>query len=155
MEGGAQVQGLPAAGRPRVPEVHVGQAAHGAAGPAAERPIAVAEELVPLLQKNIEQRWEFDAYFDFSINIKKYLYQISVSQSSQSLVTSIFGGMLQSEVTCLVCKTSSKKHDPFLDLSIDIPNSYANARRKSKDSINDGDSSQGSASRGKCRLHGI
>jgi len=53
--------------------------------------------------------------------------------STQSLVTSIFGGSLQSCVTCLNCKQTSKKQDPFLDLSIDIPQIYTGPVRKTKD----------------------
>nr|XP_027196969.1 ubiquitin carboxyl-terminal hydrolase 3-like [Dermatophagoides pteronyssinus] len=43
------------------------------------------------------------------------------TNNKSTMVTSIFGGILQNEVRCLICGNESRKHDPFFDLSLDIP----------------------------------
>lgn len=55
--------------------------------------------------------------------MKNYICPSPVKKGT-SFVTNVFGGTLLSEVRCLVCGQESKKHDPFLDLSLDIPEKY-------------------------------
>ncbi|XP_031420691.1 ubiquitin carboxyl-terminal hydrolase 3 isoform X2 [Clupea harengus] len=52
---------------------------------------------------------------------------------TSTVVTSIFGGILQSEVNCLICGTESRKLDPFLDLSLDIPSQFRIKRSKDQE----------------------
>lgn len=43
---------------------------------------------------------------------------IFFSNGTASVVTSIFGGILQNEVNCLICGTESRKFDPFLGTNL-------------------------------------
>uniref|UniRef100_A0A673CTJ8 ubiquitinyl hydrolase 1 n=1 Tax=Sphaeramia orbicularis TaxID=375764 RepID=A0A673CTJ8_9TELE len=57
----------------------------------------------------------------------------SCLNGTASVVTSIFGGILQNEVNCLICGTESRKFDPFLDLSLDIPSQFRQKRSKDQE----------------------
>jgi len=54
-------------------------------------------------------------------------------KGKSTIVTAIFGGILQNEVNCLICGVESKKHDPFLDLSLDIPSHFTAKTPKPKE----------------------
>ncbi|XP_039291579.1 ubiquitin carboxyl-terminal hydrolase 3 [Nilaparvata lugens] len=64
---------------------------------------------------------------DLKNTLKDNLY-VSLGHS---IVTSVFGGVLQSEVRCLNCSMESKMNDPFLDLSLEIPDKYLQQRKVS------------------------
>ena len=47
--------------------------------------------------------------------------KMKTDEESETEIQRIFGGLLQNEITCLKCGYLSRKDDPFLDLSLDIP----------------------------------
>ena len=47
-----------------------------------------------------------------------------------TIVTGIFGGILESQVNCSRCGNESRKLDPFLDLSLDIPEEFQSRKTR-------------------------
>ncbi|KAM6257690.1 ubiquitin carboxyl-terminal hydrolase 3 isoform 2-T2 [Porphyrio hochstetteri] len=66
-------------------------------------------------------------------SLSPWIPYIRVENGASTVVTAIFGGILQNEVNCLICGTESRKFDPFLDLSLDIPSQFRNKRTKNQE----------------------
>jgi ubiquitin carboxyl-terminal hydrolase 36/42 len=45
-----------------------------------------------------------------------------LKKGEKSIIQDVFGGIFQSQVVCLKCKTKSNKFDPLMDISLDIKN---------------------------------
>ena len=56
------------------------------------------------------------------------------SSGLETIVSAMFGGEMQSDVTCLKCGTTSKKKETCLDLSLDIPHKIKEKKSPTKSS---------------------
>jgi ubiquitin carboxyl-terminal hydrolase 3 len=90
---------------------------------------AVVWRVVPRFRGYQQQdAHEFLRYLLDRLHSELLEYAKRSDSSRQTIVSGIFGGQLRSEVNCLSCESLSIKHDPILDLSLDIPQKFVNTR---------------------------
>jgi len=63
----------------------------------------------------------------------RYFLEALDSENPAKIVQDIFQGSLWSEVTCLECNKTFYKEDPFLDLSLNIPEIFLQKKKKETD----------------------
>ncbi|XP_062516621.1 ubiquitin carboxyl-terminal hydrolase 3-like [Corticium candelabrum] len=105
----------------------------GAAPHSPDTLFAVVWQIVPRFRGYQQQdAHEFLRYLLDKLHSELLEYAKRNNSSRQTIVSGIFGGQLRSEVNCLTCESLSIKHDPILDLSLDIPQQFVNMRGKGR-----------------------
>lgn len=83
---------------------------------------AVVWKLVPKFRGYQQQdAHEFMRYLLDKLHTELIQVRKPQHKTGQSIVSDIFEGILQSDVSCLTCRNESRKLDPILDISLDIP----------------------------------
>ncbi|CAI7996452.1 Ubiquitin carboxyl-terminal hydrolase 3 [Geodia barretti] len=72
---------------------------------------------------------EFMRYLLDKLHTELLAGSLGAGSDNTTIVSQIFGGTLQSDVRCLACCTDSRKHDPILDVSLDIPDRFLSRRK--------------------------
>jgi len=77
-------------------------------------------------------------HYELTVNSQKDFFSPQEKIETNSIITDIFQGKLQSQLKCLVCNYSSKRVEQFLDLQINIPViSLAKRKTKKKEKISE------------------
>lgn len=69
------------------------------------------------------------------LHLTNFLSHFPLFRSAPTFVEAIFGGLLLSSVTCTVCHTVSRVTEPFLDLSVQIPDRFLVGQKKNNVSV--------------------
>ena len=84
----------------------------------------------------------FSHIFNFSQDAQEFLRYLldrlhnELSSNDDGIMTKTFRGILWNQVTCLRCMRVSSKEDPFLDMSLTIPERFVARRNKLEQNLN-------------------